>query len=86
MLIRSSLFWDVTQRRMVVTYVAAQSISRILKFSTLEDESVGSPRKRFLEDVQNDLKKISVRNWRKIERDKDAWKLILKEVKVLHAP
>jgi DNA primase catalytic subunit len=72
MLIRSSLFWDVTQRRMVVTYVSAQSISRILESSTLEDESFGSPRKRFLDDVENDLKKMSVRNWRKIARDKDA--------------
>jgi hypothetical protein len=39
-----------------------------------------------LDDVENDMKKMGVRGWRKIARDGDAWKLILKEVKVLHGP
>jgi hypothetical protein len=37
-----------------------------------------------LGDVENDMKKMCVRGWRKIARDRDAWKLILKEAKVLH--
>jgi hypothetical protein len=37
-------------------------------------------------DVENDLKKIGVRGWSKIARDRDIWKLILKEAKVLHGP
>jgi hypothetical protein len=39
-----------------------------------------------LDDVENDAKKISVRGWRKMDRNRDAWKLILKEAKVLHGP
>jgi hypothetical protein len=39
-----------------------------------------------LGDVENDLNKMGVRGWRKIARDRDAWKLILKEAKVLHGP
>jgi hypothetical protein len=27
---------------------------------------------------------MSVRGWRKIAKDRDAWKLILKEARVLH--
>jgi hypothetical protein len=30
-----------------------------------------------LNDVGNDLKKMGVRGWRKIPRNRDAWKLIL---------
>jgi hypothetical protein len=42
--------------------------------------SVGKPRKRRMVDVENDLKKMGIRGWRKIARgDRDAWKLILKE-------
>jgi hypothetical protein len=37
-----------------------------------------------LDDVENDLKKEVIRGWRKIVRDGDAWKLILKRIKVLH--
>jgi hypothetical protein len=37
-------------------------------------------------DVENDLKKIGVRGWRKTARDRDAWELIAKEAMVLQAP
>jgi hypothetical protein len=46
------------------------------------ERSVGKPRKRCLNDVENNLKHIGVRSWRKIANDKDAWKLILKEAMV----
>jgi len=43
---------------------------------------VGKSRKRWLYDDE----KMGVRSWRKIYRDRDAWKLILKETRVLHGP
>jgi hypothetical protein len=48
------------------------------------ERSVGKPRKEWLDDIKNGLKKISVRGWKKIVRDGDAWELILKEAKILH--
>ena len=48
--------------------------------------SVGKPRKRWLGDVENYLKKMGFRGWRKIAKDTDAWKLILRETRVLHRP
>jgi len=45
--------------------------------------SVGKPRKRRLDDIENDLKEMDVRGWRKVARDRDAWKLILKETMAL---
>jgi hypothetical protein len=39
-----------------------------------------------LDGVENDLKKMSVRGWRKIAWDRDAWELILKEARVLYGP
>jgi hypothetical protein len=30
-----------------------------------------------LDDAENDLKKMGVRGWRKIARDREAWRLIL---------
>jgi hypothetical protein len=44
----------------------------------------GNPRKRCLDYVEKDLKKLGVRGWRKMAEDRDAWKLILKEARVLH--
>ena len=48
--------------------------------------SVGKPRKRWMDDVENDLKKMGIRGLRKITRDRCAWRLILKESKGLHGP
>jgi hypothetical protein len=56
----------------------------VLKIISDGKRSVGKSRRRWLDDVENDLKKMGVRGWRKIVRAKDAWKLILKEAKVLH--
>jgi hypothetical protein len=39
-----------------------------------------------LDAVENDLKKMGTRGFRKIARDRYAWKLILKESKGLHGP
>jgi len=50
------------------------------------ERSVGKPRNGWLDNIENGLKKISVRGWRKILRVGDAWELILKEAKVLHEP
>jgi hypothetical protein len=40
--------------------------------------SVRKPRRRWVDDVENDLKKMRVRGWRKVAKGRDAWKLILK--------
>ena len=37
-------------------------------------------------DVNNDLKKMNVRSWRKIARDRDAWKFVLKRARIMHRP
>jgi hypothetical protein len=46
--------------------------------------SIGKPRKRSLDDVENYLKKMGVRGYRNIAMYRDAWKLIPKEATVLH--
>jgi hypothetical protein len=42
------------------------------------------PGRRWLKNVENDLKKMGVRDWRTIVSDTGAWKLTLKEARVLH--
>jgi len=48
-----------------------------------KETSVGKPRKRWLDDVENDLKKMGVRGRRNMARNTDAWKFFQKESKVL---
>jgi hypothetical protein len=47
-----------------------------------EGEGVfGNPR-RLLDDIEDDLKKTGVRDWRRMGRDRIAWKLILKVARI----
>ena len=48
--------------------------------------SIGKPRKKWLDDVENDLKKVCLRAWRSIARDKDTRNLIVKEARDLKGP
>ena len=41
-------------------------------------------REWWLDDAENDLKIMDVRGWMKIVRNRDAWKLTLKETRILH--
>ena len=42
----------------------------------------GKPKLRWLESVQEDLKNMGVRNWRRKSRDRDEWRTILEDAKV----
>jgi hypothetical protein len=58
-----------------------RTVKKMCKNIPEERRSVGKPRKRWLDGVENGQKKMAVRGWRKIARNGDAWKLILKEAK-----
>jgi len=63
-----------------------RTVKRVFKNILDGKCSVGKPRKRWLIDVDNDLKKMSVRGWRKIAKDRDAWKFVLKGAGIMHRP
>ncbi|XP_073998627.1 repressed by TOR isoform X3 [Rhodnius prolixus] len=44
---------------------------------------VGRPRKRWLEVVEGDLRRLGVRNWRRKATDRESWRQITKDVKAL---
>ena len=66
--------------------MSAERNVKVLKNIPAGRRSVGKPRKRWLDDIGNDWNKMGVKGWRKIAKDRDAWKLFLKEARVLHGP
>jgi hypothetical protein len=60
-----------------------RTVKKMFKNTPEGNTSVGKPRKRWLDDAENDLKKMDVTGWRKTEKNTDALKLIVKESRVL---
>jgi hypothetical protein len=48
--------------------------------------SVGRPKMRWLDDVEEDLRKMRISGWRGKARKRDEWKSVLREVRVLQGP
>jgi hypothetical protein len=61
-----------------------RTVKKVFKNIPERNRSLRKPRKRWVDDVENDLKKMGVGGSRKIVRDKDTWKLILNEAMVPH--
>ena len=43
----------------------------------------GRPRKRWMDDVEEDLKRLKVKNWKRKARNREEWAKISKEARVL---
>lgn len=60
--------------------------NKVFKYVQQRKKSVGKPIYIWLDDAKNNVKKVGVTGWRKRARDRVAWKLVLKEAKVLLGP
>ena len=62
-----------------------QELDLCRKLTLLKPEGtgrVGKPKLRCPESVEEELKNVGVRNWRRKSRDREEWRTILEEAKV----
>jgi hypothetical protein len=60
---------------------AARTVKKLTEWEPCLSRPVGRPRLRWLEQVEEDLKKMKVRNWRKKCKDRRWWNKIIKQAK-----
>ena len=53
----------------------------VKKVTDWETRPVGKPRLRWLDQVEQDLKKMKLRNWREKGKDRRLWNEIVKQTK-----
>jgi hypothetical protein len=46
------------------------------------DRKRGRPKKRWINDVEQDLRKLGLRNWRSRAGDRQQWRAVVREAKV----
>jgi hypothetical protein len=45
---------------------------------------IGRPKTRWEDDVLEDLKSMNVRNWKKVVQNRDSWKKVVEQARILH--
>jgi hypothetical protein len=56
-------------------------VKKLTEWEPCSSRSVGKPRLRWIDQVEEDLKKMKVRNWRKKCKDRRMWNEIIKQAK-----
>jgi hypothetical protein len=54
---------------------------RMLQGRLYSKRRKGRPRMRWREEVENDLKKMKVTGWKEMMRDREPWRLVVREAK-----
>ena len=58
---------------------------KVLNYKPDGHRAVGRPKKRWIDDVSADLRKIGIRNWKRKAQDRDGWRQeVVAAAKVLH--
>ena len=65
----------------VVRMDTKRTVKKLTEWETSSSRTVGRPRLRWLDQVEEDLKKMKVRNWRDKCKDRRLWNEILKQAK-----
>ena len=58
-----------------------RTVKKLTEWKPYSSRPVGRPRLRWLDQVEDDLKKMKVRNWRKKCKDRRLWNEIVKQAK-----
>jgi len=45
---------------------------------------IGRPKTRWEDDVLGDIKSMNVRNWKKVVQNRDSWKKVVEQARILH--
>jgi hypothetical protein len=71
----------------IVRFIKSHTIRWLGYVERMEDNAMpkrmlkGRPMMRWLEEVENDLKKMEVKGWKGKMRNRDQWRLVVKEAK-----
>jgi len=58
-----------------------RTLKRVLEWKPIGRRIRGRPRKRWIEDVEEDIQRMGIRRWRKLCKERTEWKRITEKAK-----
>ena len=55
---------------------------RIIEWKPVGRRIIGRPRKRWIEDVEENIQRVGIRGWRKLCKERMEWKRIIEKAKI----
>ena len=59
------------------------NVKKIYRWKPLAQRPIGRPKIRWEDDVSEDMKRLNVRNWKKITHDRVRWKKVVEQARTL---
>ena len=59
-------------------------VQKIKRWKPMSKRPIGRPKTRWEDDVLEDIKSINVSVWKKVAQNRDSWKKVAEEVRILY--
>ena len=58
-------------------------MQKIKRWKPMSKRPIGRPKTRWEDDVLEDIKSINVCNWKKVAQNRDSWKKVVEQARIL---
>jgi len=60
------------------------NVQEIKRWSPMSKGPIGRPKTSCEDDVLEDMKSMNVRNWKKVEQNRDSWKKVVEQARTVY--
>ena len=60
------------------------NVQKIKRWKPMSKMPIGRRKRRWEDDILEDVKSMNVRNWKKVAQDRDSWKKMVEQARTLH--
>jgi len=60
-------------------------VQKVKRWKPMSKRPIGRPKTRWKDDVLEDIKSINISNWKKVAKNRDSWKKVVKQARTLYS-
>ena len=64
--------------------MAEDIVQKIKRWKTMAKRPIGRPKTHWEDDILEDIRRMNVRNWKKVAKNRDRWKKVVEQARTLY--